>query len=214
MFKPIDSALQVTDFLLQIKAIKLQPNQPFTWASGIKAPIYCDNRKILSYPKIRTYIRQEITKTLSDNFGKPDVIAGVATGGIPLGILVAQEFGLPFIYIRPASKSHGLENKIEGVLEEGQSVIVIEDLVSTGGSSLKAVNAIRDAGCTVKGMIAIFTYGLAESVENFKEAKCQLITLTDYETLIQKAADTSYISASDIKSLKDWRKDPKNWNPS
>ena len=214
MFKPIDSALQVTDFLLQIKAIKLQPNQPFTWASGIKAPIYCDNRKILSYPKIRTYIRQEITKTLSDNFGKPDVIAGVATGGIPLGILVAQELGLPFIYIRPASKSHGLENKIEGVLEEGQSVIVIEDLVSTGGSSLKAVNAIRGAGCTVKGMIAIFTYGLAESVENFKEAKCQLITLTDYETLIQKAADTSYISASDIKSLKDWRKDPKNWNPS
>lgn len=214
MLQNNDSALQITDFLLQIKAIKLQPNQPFTWASGIKAPIYCDNRKILSYPKIRTYIRQEITKILSDNFGKPDVIAGVATGGIALGVLVAQELGVPFVYVRPASKSHGLENKIEGVIEEGQSVLVIEDLVSTGASSLNAVETIRSAGCTVKGMVAIFTYDLEEAKENFKISKCQLVTLTNYDVLIQKAADISYISRGDIKSLKEWRKDPKSWEPS
>ena len=214
MLQNNNSALQITDFLLQIKAIKLQPNQPFTWASGIKAPIYCDNRKILSYPKIRTYIRQEITKILSDNFGKPDVIAGVATGGIALGVLVAQELGVPFVYVRPASKSHGLENKIEGVIEEGQSVLVIEDLVSTGASSLNAVETIRNAGCTVKGMVAIFTYDLEEAKENFKVAKCQLVTLTNYDVLIQKAADISYISIEDIKSLKEWRKDPKSWEPS
>ena len=214
MLQNNNSALQITDFLLQIKAIKLQPNQPFTWASGIKAPIYCDNRKILSYPKIRTYIRQEITKILSDNFGKPDVIAGVATGGIALGVLVAQELGVPFVYVRPASKSHGLENKIEGVIEEGQSVLVIEDLVSTGASSLNAVETIRNAGCTVKGMVAIFTYDLEEAKENFKVAKCQLVTLTNYDVLIQKAADISYISIGYIKSLKEWRKDPKSWEPS
>jgi orotate phosphoribosyltransferase len=214
MLQNNNSALQITDFLLQIKAIKLQPNQPFTWASGIKAPIYCDNRKILSYPKIRTYIRQEITKILSDNFGKPDVIAGVATGGIALGVLVAQELGVPFVYVRPASKSHGLENKIEGVIEEGQSVLVIEDLVSTGASSLNAVETIRNAGCTVKGMVAIFTYDLEEAKEKFKIAKCQLVTLTNYDVLIQKAADISYISIGDIKSLKEWRKDPKSWEPS
>lgn len=203
--------MQITEFLLQIKAIKLQPQQPFTWASGIKAPIYCDNRKILSYPKIRTYIRQEITKVLSDNFGKPDVIAGVATGGIALGVLVAQELGVPFVYVRPNSKEHGLENKIEGVIEEGQSVLVIEDLVSTGKSSLNAVETLRSAGCTVKGMVAIFTYELQEAKENFKNAKCQLITLTNYSVLIQKAADISYISKADIASLKDWRKDPASW---
>lgn len=191
----------------------LQPKNPFTWASGIKSPIYCDNRKILSYPKIRTFIRQEITKTLSDNFGLPDVIAGVATGGIPMGVLVAQELGIPFIYVRSNTKEHGLQNAVEGVVEEGQSVIVIEDLVSTGKSSLTAVNALREKKCTVKGMIAIFTYDLPEAKENFKQAKCQLVTLTNYDTLIQKAADTSYISRSDVKSLKEWRKDPQSWNP-
>lgn len=213
MYAVNDSALQVTDFLLQIKAIKLQPNDPFTWASGIHSPIYCDNRKILSFPKVRTFIRQEMTKALSDNFGRPDVIAGVATGGIALGALVAQELGIPFVYVRSSSKAHGLENKIEGVIESGQSVLVIEDLVSTGKSSLAAVNALRDAGCTVKGMIAIFTYNLKEAFENFKEAKCQLVTLTNYDILIQKAADTSYISNLDIKSLKAWKNDPANWKP-
>lgn len=211
MYPLNDSALQVTDFLLQIKAIKLQPNDPFTWASGIKSPIYCDNRKILSFPKIRTFIRQELTKALSYNFGKPDVIAGVATGGIALGALVAQELGVPLVYVRPSSKGHGLENKIEGSIESGQSVLVIEDLVSTGKSSLNAVQALRAAGCTVKGMIAVFTYNLKEASDNFKESKCQLVTLTDYDILIQKAADTHYISKSDIKSLKEWKNNPEGW---
>lgn len=151
---------------------------------------------------------------VSDNFGKPDVIAGVATGGIALGVLVAQELGVPFVYVRPASKSHGLNNKVEGVIEEGQSVLVVEDLVSTGSSSLNAVETLRNAGCTVKGMVAIFTYDLEEAKENFKNSKCQLVTLTNYNVLIQKAADISYISRGDIKSLKEWRKDPKTWEPS
>ena len=178
------------------------------------SPIYCDNRITLSHSEVRTFIRQHLVEGILARYGKPDVIAGVATGAIAHGVLVAQELGVPFVYVRPASKSHGLENKIEGVIEEGQSVLVIEDLVSTGASSLNAVETIRNAGCTVKGMVAIFTYDLEEAKENFKIAKCQLVTLTNYDVLIQKAADISYISRGDIKSLKEWRKDPKSWEPS
>ncbi len=206
-----DVSLNVSEFLLQIKAIKLQPNNPFTWASGIQSPIYCDNRKILSYPKIRTFIRQEMVKVLESNFGRPDVIAGVATGGIAIGALVAQELGLPFVYVRSKQKEHGLSNQIEGYLEKDQSVIVIEDLISTGKSSLNAVEALRDYGCSIKGMVAIFSYGLNESKENFKAAKCPLVTLAHYDTMITKAVETNYISNKDVKTLRDWKKNPKNW---
>ncbi len=210
--KPNDeSPLKIAEFLLQIKAIKLQPNQPFTWASGWKSPIYCDNRVTLSYPKVRTYIRQEFVKAIIDTFGKPDVIAGVATGGIAQGALVAQEMGLPFVYIRSEAKKHGLTNMIEGVVEKGQSVVVIEDLISTGGSSLKAVDALREAGCEVKGMAAIFTYGFKTATENFKKSKCKLITLSNYETLVKKALQTEYITENDLQSLQQWRDNPSQW---
>ena len=158
MKKNDESALKIAEFLLQVKAIKLQPQNPYTWASGWKSPIYCDNRVTLSFPGVRTYIRQEFVNAIIENFGKPDVIAGVATGGIAQGVLVAQEMGLPFVYVRSEAKKHGLTNMIEGVIEKGQSVVVIEDLISTGGSSLKAVEALREAGCEVKGMAAIFSY--------------------------------------------------------
>ena len=164
-----DTAYKVAEFLLQIKAIKLQPENPFTWASGIKSPIYCDNRKTLSYPKIRNYIRQHFVQTINNHFPMPDLIAGVATGGIAIGVLVAQEMGLPFVYVRSEEKKHGLTNMIEGHFESGQNVVVIEDLISTGGSSLKAVEALREKGCLVKGMAAIFTYGFDEAVENMKK---------------------------------------------
>src|ERR1700741_4401829 len=154
-----DAAYKIAEYLLQIKAVKLQPDQPFTWASGWKSPIYCDNRKTLSYPAIRTYIRQEFVNAINKDFAKPDVIAGVATGGIAQGALIAQELGLPFVYVRSEAKKHGLTNMIEGDVQKGQSVVVIEDLISTGGSSLKAVEALRERGCVVKGMAAIFTYG-------------------------------------------------------
>jgi len=206
-----DSAHKIAEFLLQIKAIKLSPENPFTWASGRKSPIYCDNRKTLSYPQIRTYIRQVYVDTIHHSFGKPDVIAGVATGGIAQGALIAQEMGLPFVYVRSEAKKHGLTNMIEGVLEKGQSVIVIEDLISTGGSSLKAVDAIREAGGTVKGMVAIFTYGFDEATENFKKANCVVKTLTDYNILIEEALKKNYISDKDVDSLKAWRKDPAKW---
>lgn len=204
-------ARKVAESLLQVKAIKLSPTQPFTWASGWKSPIYCDNRVTLSYPKIRTYIRQEFTRLISEEFGVPDVIAGVATGGIPQGVLVAQDLGLPFIYVRQTEKSHGLGNVIEGVVEPGQSVIVVEDLVSTGGSSLKAVEALRQAGCTVKGMVAIFSYKFPVAEEAFKEAKVKLITLSNYEVLIHTALEQDYIMQKDMESLIAWRSDPANW---
>src|SRR3954464_5375190 len=172
-----DHAHKVAEFLLQIKAVKLQPEQPFTWASGLKSPIYCDNRKTLSYPKIRTYIRQHFVEVINEHFPKPEVVAGVATGGIAIGALVAQELGVPFVYVRSEAKKHGLTNMIEGEVQSGQSVIVIEDLISTGGSSLKAVEALRAAGCNVKGMVAIFTYGFDEAVENFKRNNCMVKTL-------------------------------------
>ena len=204
-------ALQTAESLLQIKAIKLQPENPFTWASGIKSPIYCDNRKTLSYPKIRNYIRQHFVQTINNHFPMPDLIAGVATGGIAIGVLVAQEMGLPFVYVRSEEKKHGLTNMIEGHFESGQNVVVIEDLISTGGSSLKAVDALREKGCLVKGMAAIFTYGFEESVQNFKKAKCRLETLTNYDTLIETAVKKEYIDEKDLDSLKKWRQKPKTW---
>lgn len=204
-------ALETAEFLLQIKAIKLDNNNPFTWSSGIKSPIYCDNRKILSYPKIRTYIRQEFTKLIRDEFGELDLIAGVATGAIAHGVLVAQELGLPFAYVRSSKKDHGMSNQIEGVVESGQSVVVIEDLVSTGQSSLAAVKALREAGCNVKGMVAIFTYGLESATNNFKEENCILHTLTDYNHLIKYALEMKYIKESDKLSLVSWRENPEGW---
>ena len=197
--------------LLQIKAIKLDNTNPFTWASGIKSPIYCDNRRTLSFPKIRTYIRQEFVKLINEEFGTVDLIAGVATGAIAIGALVAQEMGLPFVYIRSEKKGHGLENQIEGAVESGQSVVVVEDLISTGKSSLNAVQALRDAGCNVKGMVAIFTYGLSDAEESFKAASCTLHTLTNYEYLIKKALEQNYIKDSDMQSLIKWRENPRNW---
>lgn len=196
---------------MQIKAIKLDPNNPFTWTSGIKSPIYTDNRKILSYPKVRTYVRQEFARIISEEFPTVDIIAGVATGAIAHGVLVAQELGLPFVYVRTEKKAHGLENKIEGVVESGQNVVVIEDLVSTGKSSLQAVDALRDAGCNVKGMVAIFSYLLPEAVESFKKSNVQLVTLTDYDILIKKALMIKYISDSDLQNLMEWRKNPSAW---
>jgi orotate phosphoribosyltransferase len=206
-----ETALTTAESLLQIKAIKLDNVNPFTWSSGIKSPIYCDNRKTLSYPKIRTFIRQEFVKLINDEFGNVDLIAGVATGAIAAGVLVAQDLGLPFVYIRSEKKSHGLENKIEGVVESGQSVVVVEDLVSTGKSSLDAVQALRDAGCNVKGMVAIFTYGLPEAEENFKQANCILRTLTNYDFLVKKALEQNIIKDSDMQSLIQWKQNPKAW---
>ena len=206
-----ESALKVAEFLLKIKAVELKPDQPFTWASGLKSPIYCDNRKTLSYPQIRTFLRQQFVETIDHHFGKPDVIAGVATGGIALGALVAQEMGLPFVYVRSEAKKHGLGNQIEGVLESGQSVVVIEDLISTGGSSLNAVAALREGGAKVKGMVAIFTYGFDKAKENFKTSKCKLYTLTDYETLVKKALSEHYVNDSQLAELKKWRQHPEEW---
>ena len=207
-----DSALILAMHLLQIKAVKLSPNKPFTWASGLHSPIYCDNRITLSYPTVRTFIRQQFVEKIMQHYGKPDVIAGVATGGIAQGALVAQELGLPFAYVRSEKKSHGMQNQIEGVVESGQSVIVIEDLVSTGKSSLLAVDALCEVGANVKGMLAIFTYQLPVAEENFKAKGCSLHTLTNYETLIYKAIEEKYISEEDQKSLLEWRKNPQAWS--
>ncbi len=206
-----DKALKVAEFLLQIKAIKLQPNDPFTWASGIKSPIYCDNRVTLSYPQIRTYIRQGYAESVLEHFGKPDVIAGVATGGIAQGALVAQELGLPFIYVRSEAKSHGMGNQIEGYFEPGQKVVVIEDLISTGGSSLKAIEALREAKLDVKGLVAIFTYGFDVAHSNFADAECPYVTLTDYPTMLKNALNSNLISSEEISSLQKWRENPKEW---
>ncbi|MBV6485028.1 MAG: Orotate phosphoribosyltransferase [Flavobacteriales bacterium] len=206
-----ESAKKVAQSLLQIKAIKLQPNQPFSWASGWNSPIYCDNRKILSYPKIRTFIRHQFVLAIEEFFPKAEVIAGVATGGIAIGALVAEEMGLPFIYVRASAKGHGLQNMIEGEIPTDKNVVIIEDLISTGGSSLTALAALRDAKCNVLGMVAIFTYGFETAEQNFKENKCKLITLSDYDTLITTAEADNYIAESDIKSLAEWRKNPSEW---
>jgi orotate phosphoribosyltransferase len=208
---PSDAAHKVAEFLLQIKAIKLQPEQPFTWASGWKSPIYCDNRKTLSYPQIRTYIRQQYVNVINEQFGKPDVIAGVATGGIAQGALIAQDMGLPFVYVRSEAKKHGMTNMVEGVIEKDQSVVVIEDLISTGGSSIKAIEALREQGCKVKGMVAIFTYGFDAANENLKIVNCPTTALCDYNTLIEVALKHKYISENDLVSLKEWRESPSTW---
>lgn len=207
-----DSALKVAEFLLNIKAIKLQPNAPFTWASGWLSPIYCDNRKTLSFPIVRTYLRQEFVRVISESFPKPDVIAGVATGGIALGALVAQEMGLPFVYVRPSAKGHGLQNQVEGHIEEGQNVVVIEDLISTGSSSLKAVEALRDAKCNVKGLVAIFNYGFEEASNNFKSNNCPFYSLTSYDFLLKQGIKSNYITENDLETLKAWRESPSTWN--
>ncbi len=206
------TASKVAEFLLQIKAVKLQPRQPFTWASGWKSPIYCDNRKTLSYPKIRTFIRQQFVQVIRENFPTPDVIAGVATGAIAQGALVAEEMGLPFVYVRPEPKKHGMGNLIEGEIKAGQSVVVVEDLISTGGSSLKAVEALREAGCDVKGMAAIFTYGFQDAVENFRRSEVNLVTLSDYSSLIRQALHDEYITEQDMATLEAWRKSPSTWS--
>ena len=205
-------AVQAAKYLLQVKAVKLNPENPFTWASGRKSPIYCDNRVTLSYPNIRTFIRQEFTKLIVEQFGDVDVIAGVATGGIAQGALVAQELGKPFVYVRSEAKSHGLTNQIEGEIHAGQSVVVVEDLVSTGKSSLIAVDALRAKGCDVKGMVAIFTYALAVAAKNFEDAKVRLFTLTDYNKLVEVAKDEAYVSEANMKSLTEWRANPEKWS--
>ncbi|MDD4847231.1 MAG: orotate phosphoribosyltransferase [Bacteroidales bacterium] len=204
-------AYSIAKYLLQIKAVKLSPNEPFTWASGWKSPIYCDNRKTLSFPVVRTFIRQEFVKLITEQVGVVDAVAGVATAGIPQGVLVAQDLGLPFVYVRSSQKNHGLENKIEGVVESGQSIVVIEDLISTGGSSLNAVSTLREAGYNVKAMFAIFTYGFPIAEQNFKEAKCPFYTLCNYEKLIQKALEEEYITENDLSLLKQWRLSPETW---
>ena len=207
-----ETSMALASFLLQIKAIKLNPANPFTWASGLKSPIYCDNRVTLSYPQVRTFIREGFVKMCLDKFGKPDVIAGVATGGIPQGALVAQELGLPFVYVRSEKKTHGMNNQIEGIINSGQSVVIIEDLVSTGKSSLNAVEALREKGAVIKGMLAIFTYGMDVAAENFKNNKCELFTLTNYNALIQKAAEENYIREEDLASLLEWKSNPQAWS--
>lgn len=206
-----DQALKVAEFLLQIKAIKLQPNNPFVWASGWNSPIYCDNRKTLSYPNVRTYIRQSYCEAILEKFGKPDLIAGVATGGIAQGALVAQELGVPFVYVRSSAKGHGLGNQIEGDYSSGQNVVVIEDLISTGGSSLKAVDALREAELNVKGLVAIFSYGFKIAEENFSNAACDYVTLSNYESLMEQALAQGSISQNDADSLREWRENPSEW---
>ncbi len=207
----LDPALKVAEFLLQIKAVKLSPRKPFTWASGWKSPIYCDNRKTLSYPPIRTYIRQQFVHEINSEFGRPDIIAGVATGGIAHGALVAHDMGLPFIYVRSDAKTHGMQNQVEGDLTVGRSVVLVEDLVSTGGSSLRAAQALREAGCEVKGMVAIFTYGFDTARKAFDEARVGLHTLTNYSILLDQALRSDYITEKDLLPLNEWRKDPANW---
>ena len=211
MILNLETASKVAEYLLQAKAIKLQPKEPFTWASGWKSPIYCDNRITLSFPRIRTYIRQELAKAIVEKYGTPDVIVGVATGAIAQGALVAEELGVPFAYVRSSAKGHGLGNLIEGKVDAGQRVVVVEDLISTGGSSLKAVAALKEAGATVLGMSAIFTYNFQLAFNNFKEANCELITLSDYDALVQQAVESKYISEEDVTLIKGWRLDPSNW---
>lgn len=197
--------------LLKIKAIKLQPNDPFTWASGWKSPFYCDNRKTLSFPELRNYVKLELTHAVLEHFPETEAVAGVATGAIAQGALVADSLNLPFVYVRSKPKDHGLENLIEGELKPGMKVVVVEDLISTGGSSLKAVEAIRRYGCEVIGMVASYTYGFPVAKEAFENANVELVTLTDYEHVVAEALETGYISDADVQLLHEWRKDPANW---
>ncbi len=208
----MQSKKQCAQYLLQINAIKLNPSNPFTWASGLKSPIYCDNRKSLSYPEVRDFIRDEFVKIVKNQFGNPDVIAGVATGAIAQGVLVAQALNKPFVYIRSEAKKHGMTNMIEGDIKEGQSVVVIEDLISTGGSSLKAVTALREANCNVLGMAAIFTYQLPKALDAFALENVELHTITDYSHLLETALETNYIQHDDFETLKVWKNSPADWS--
>lgn len=206
-----DIAKKTAEYLLQIKAIKLQPAKPFTWASGWRSPIYCDNRMTLSFPEVRSFIRDAFAAKVMQLYPDAELIAGVATGAIAHGALVADRLGLPFIYVRSGAKDHGLGNQIEGRYEKGQKVVVIEDLISTGGSSLGAVKALREAGCMVEGMIAIFTYGFSKASDAFEAEKCRLDTLSNYGVLVDMAAASGYISGDDVDTLRAWRKDPSSW---
>lgn len=205
-------AQEVAQHLLEIKAVVLNVGQPFTWASGIKSPIYCDNRKTLSYPSVRNFIKQSFAEIIAKEFKNVEVIAGVATAGIPHGALVADALNLPFVYVRDKAKGHGLENQIEGKLEKGQRVVVIEDLISTGGSSLKAVESLRSAGAEVIGLGAIFTYAFAKAEQAFKEKNCPYFTLSDYHYLSEKALENDYIKKEELNALKEWRESPETWN--
>ncbi len=207
-----ETAKKTAEVLLQINAIKLQPKEPFTWASGWKSPIYCDNRIVLSYPLIRNYIRETIAKHIEDHYGKPDVIAGVATGAIGIGALVAEYLNLPFVYVRPEAKKHGRQNQIEGHIEKGQTVVVVEDLISTGKSSLNAVAALKEAKVNVKGMVAIFSYGFDVAEKNFNDANIELHTLGNYENLLEQALDTNYITKAEQDILAQWNANPSEWN--
>ncbi len=206
------TAQKTAELLLQINAIKLQPQKPFTWASGWKSPIYCDNRIILSFPLIRNFVRENLADQIEEIYGKPDVIAGVATGAIGIGALVADYLNLPFIYVRPEAKKHGRQNKIEGHLDPGQSVVVVEDLISTGKSSLLAVEALNAVNAQVKGMVAIFTYGFDIAEENFAEANVRLNTLSNYKNLLEQAKDSNYITSQEAETLAEWREDPSQWS--
>ena len=197
--------------LLGIKAIKLQPNDPFTWASGWKSPFYCDNRKTLSFHDVRSFVKLELVHAILENFPEATAVAGVATGAIAQGMLVADELALPYAYVRPKPKDHGMKNQIEGELPAGSKVVVVEDLISTGGSSLKAVAALREAGFEVVGMVSSYTYGFPVADQSFREANVKLVTLTDYEHVVEKALETGYIKESEVSMLHDWRKDPANW---
>jgi orotate phosphoribosyltransferase len=206
-----DTAKKTAELLLKVKAIKLNPTEPFNWASGWKSPIYCDNRVTLSYPPVRVFLKQEIAKIVEKEYGKPDVIAGVATGAIAIGILVAQELGVPFVYVRPEPKKHGRKNQIEGHLESGQNVVVIEDLISTGTSSLNAVDALKEGGAVIKGMVAIFSYGFDIARKNFKNKNIDLATLSNYDNLLEQALESNYISEKELTTLHEWRKEPSTW---
>ncbi|GGF76713.1 MULTISPECIES: orotate phosphoribosyltransferase [Wenyingzhuangia] len=206
-----DTANNTAEQLLKIKAIKLQPTNPFTWASGWKSPIYCDNRITLSYPIIRNFLKTNMANAIEEQYGKPDVIAGVATGAIAIGVLVAQELGIPFVYVRPEPKKHGRMNQIEGYLEKGSNVVVVEDLISTGMSSLLAVEALKEAGVNVKGMMAIFTYGFPIADKNFEAANVTLTTLSNYQVLIEQAVKNNYITSSELALIQTWRKAPDKW---
>ena len=203
--------LKIAETLLKINAIKLNPNDPFKWASGWNSPIYCDNRTILSFPNVRNEVKEELSKLLIGKFGKPDVIAGVATGAIGIGMLVADFLDLPFIYVRPEAKKHGRKNQIEGKINSSQKVVVIEDLISTGNSSINAVRALREHEIEVIGMVAIFTYGFDISFENFKNENLKLETLSNYKTLIDCALKNNYINSSELEELKSWNKNPSKW---
>jgi len=206
-----EDAKQIAKYLLQINAIILQPNNPFTWASGWKSPIYCDNRKTLSFPQIRTHIRMNMCEIIKEKYPHVNVIAGVATGGIPIGCLIAEELGLPFIYIRSSNKEHGRKSLIEGYYNQGQTVVVIEDLISSGKSSLSAVKALRDEDLIVKGLISIFSYGFKVADNNFKDHDCEKISLCDYNTLVNEALKSDYIQEKDVQLLNQWRENPEKW---